>query len=72
VDYKEFLKQPGIEVDFDLMYRKQKEYYGNRYSGGGFDKEYMEILSIKTAMIATDLYFSDIHETQINKQKKAG
>jgi hypothetical protein len=71
VDYKEFLKQPDVEVNFDSMYRKQKEYFGRRYSDKGFDKEQKEILSIKTALISTDFFFSEIHESEIRKQKKA-
>lgn len=72
MDYAEFPKLPEISVDFDSMYQKQKEYFSRRYSKSGFDKEEQEILSIKSALITTDLHFSEIHESESRKQKKAG
>jgi hypothetical protein len=71
MDYKDFLKLPEVSVNFDSMYLRQKEYFEKRYSLRGFDKEENEILSIKTALITTDLYFSEIHKIDDEKQKKA-
>ncbi len=64
LDYKEFLKLPYIERNFNSMFTKQKEYFRTKCSAGGFDKEYTELMSIKMAIISTDLYFTDIHKNK--------
>ena len=65
VDYTEFLKQPEIEQNFNHMYNRQKEYYRQKCSTVGFDKEHTELMSIKMAIISTDLHFTELH----NKNK---
>jgi len=40
LDYTDFLKQPDIEHNFNLMFDRQKKYYRERCATSGFDKEH--------------------------------
>jgi len=64
LDYTDFLKQPDIEHNFNLMFDRQKKYYSERCATSGFDKEHTEMLSIKMAIISTDLHFTDLHKNK--------
>lgn len=61
LDYSEFLKKPEVEQNFNQMFSRQKEYFSGRCSRAGFDKEHSELLSIKMAIISTDLHFTELH-----------
>ncbi len=67
VEYNEFLKQPEVEQNFNQMFSRQKEYYRQKCSNVGFDKEHTELMSIKMAIISTDLHFTDLHQTNSEK-----
>lgn len=69
VNYNEFLKLPDIEAGFATMYEKQRKHFQERYSSGGFDKAHLDLLSIKTAMISTDLYYTDLHRQETTEKK---
>lgn len=77
VEYKEFLKQPEVEQNFNHTFNRQKEYYRQKCSSVGFDKEHTELLSIKMAFINTDLLFTEMHNKDnningITENKKGG
>ncbi|MEO8513919.1 MAG: hypothetical protein ABI543_10190 [Ignavibacteria bacterium] len=67
MEYKEFLKQPEIESKFQSMLTEQKEYYLTKRYIQDFDKVHRELMSIKMAFLATDLYFTNIHKTNNEK-----
>jgi hypothetical protein len=64
LDYKEYLKLPEVEEQFDSMFTEKREYYRIKCEHDGFDKEHQEILGIKLAMITTDLCFTEIHRAK--------
>ncbi len=70
VNYNEFLKLPDIEAGFASMYEKQKENFRQRCSSGGFDKVHLDLVSMKSAMISTDLYYTDLHRQEKTEDKK--
>ena len=71
VDYREFLKQPEVQQNFKSMFDRKKEYYRQQCSAVGFDKEHTELLSIKMAIISTDLHFTDIHNKNSGTEKES-
>jgi hypothetical protein len=64
VNYNEFLKQPEIETKFVSMFNEQRKHFFESCSKGGFDKSHLELVSIKAAMISTDIYFSELHKSK--------
>lgn len=71
MDYKDFLKLPEIKEAFDKMYSAKKRYFREKALGNNrFDREHLEITSIKMSFIATDLYFSDLHRTKFPHRQK--
>jgi len=68
LNYTDFLKQPDVQQNFNSMYDRQKEYYREKCTTVGFDKEHTELVSIKMAIISTDLYFTDIHKSEDNRK----
>ena len=64
MDYKEFLKLPEIEGEFDSMFKEQKKYFREKYSALGFKREHLELVSIKIAFVSTDIYFTEIHRNR--------
>ena len=69
VNYNEFLKLPDIEAGFASMFEKQKENFRERCSSGGFDKIHLDLVSMKAAMISTDLYYTDLHRQEISENE---
>jgi hypothetical protein len=61
LNYEEFLRQENIRNEFESRFKQQKEYFHSWYSNEGFSKEVSEILSIKSAMLITDDYFTEIY-----------
>lgn len=62
LEYKDFLKIPEIKEKFSIMYDEQKKHFRDMYRPGGFDKEHLDLVSMKTAFISTDLYFTSLHK----------
>jgi hypothetical protein len=68
LDYKEFLNLPEIREAFNDMYEKQKQHFRNEsFDQRGFDKQHLEIASIKMSVISTDFYFTEIHKNKYLK-----
>ncbi len=68
LEYKDFLKLPEVKEAFNDMYEKQKQYFRNKsFDHRGFDKQHLEIASIKMSVISTDLYFSEMHKNKYYK-----
>ncbi|KXK56144.1 MAG: hypothetical protein UZ05_CHB002000315 [Chlorobi bacterium OLB5] len=70
LDYSEFLKKPEVEQNFNHMFSRQKEYFSGKCSMAGFDKEHTELISIKMAIISTDLHFTELHSRSDNDNRK--
>ncbi|MCX7878502.1 MAG: hypothetical protein N2510_07675 [Ignavibacteria bacterium] len=68
--YTDFLKQPDIKKRFDLMYEEQKKIFMEKCLKDGFKKDFAETLSIKIALIVTDLYFTEIHKNSKSQKSK--
>ena len=64
VNYNEFLKLPEIESRFTSMFDEQMKNFRERCSSGGFDKVHLDLVSMKAAMISTDLYFTELHKAE--------
>lgn len=74
LDYIDFLNIPEVKVKFSIMYDEQKSHFRDLYKTSGFDKEHLDLISMKTALISTDMYFTSLHkDCQISTViKKAG
>jgi hypothetical protein len=70
LEYREFLKLPEVECGFDTMFTERKEYYRQKCSSTGFDKEHLELFSIKMAFMETDIFFTEIHNSGIKKSSR--
>ncbi len=71
MEYREFLKLPEVECGFDTMFTERKEYYRQKCSSTGFDKEHLELFSIKMAFIETDIFFTEIHKKEISEKAES-
>ncbi len=67
LDYKDFLNIPEIKEKFSIMYDEQKKLFRDLYKPGGFDKEHLDLVSMKTAIISTDLYFTTLLKENTDK-----
>lgn len=67
LEYREFLKLPEVESEFDSMFTRRKEYYRHKCSESGFDKSHLELFSIKLAFMETDIHFTEVHNSNNRK-----
>lgn len=63
--YSNFLNQPDIKKRFDTMYEEQKKIFRQKCLKEGFDRDMVETVSIKIAMIVTDLYFTEVYKNLV-------
>lgn len=69
MNYNEFINRPDIKKEFNDVFERNKEQFKRHNIDTGLDKEHLELYSNKVALLETDFYFTELHESEI---KKAG
>lgn len=65
MEYEEFLKLPEIEEAFEERFTERKKYFREKcLRNNGFDKEHLEMLSMKMSLIENEIYFTEIHKVR--------
>jgi hypothetical protein len=56
--YEEYLTNPDIHQEFDLMFEKERDYYRVKSREFGIKPDQAELFSIKIAYVSTDIHFT--------------